>query len=306
MSYRINPRLPLTWEVRRIATEELEGALGHLAAADADPDKALHECRKRLKSVRALVRLVRSGDPKFAGAENRLCQKAAARLAASRGAAALVETLDGLAADHPDEAAGGTLGTLRDELVSRHVAMLDKDLRKAVGAASTACRTALRRLEDIDLPESSEAAADVLAEGVRSTMQRARKSLRRSRERGEPDDFHDLRKAVKAHSRHLALLKDVWPSPAKARIKALDELGARLGELHDIFELRALLREGEGEPGTRTRLPDKLARRSERRLRERCLADASALFHDSPRRIAKSVARTVRHDMAKGASAIAR
>jgi len=303
MSYRIDPRLPLNLEVRRIATEELEGALGHLAAAEADPDKALHECRKRLKSVRALVRLVRSGDKKCASAANKLCQKASARLAAPRGAAALVETLDRLAADHPDQAAGGTLGTLRDELVSRHAAMLDKDFRKAVGAATTSCRTALRRLEDIDLPESPEAAADVIAEGVRSTMQRARKSLRRSRERGEPGDFHDLRKAVKAHSRHLALLRNVWPSRVKDRIKALDELGARLGDLNDIFVLRTLIKDGKRPPGAQ--VPDKLAQRSERRLRKHCLADASALFRDSPKRTAKSVARTVRQDMAKAASAVA-
>ena len=47
-----------------------KSALGHLAAARDEPDKALHECRKRLKSLRALLRLVRSGDKAFVRAEN--------------------------------------------------------------------------------------------------------------------------------------------------------------------------------------------------------------------------------------------
>ena len=48
MSYRIDPRPPLTSEVQRIAAEELGDALRHLAAAQDNPDKCLHECRKRL------------------------------------------------------------------------------------------------------------------------------------------------------------------------------------------------------------------------------------------------------------------
>ena len=40
---------------------------------------------------------------------------------------------------------------------------------------------------------------------------------------------------------HLSLLKKFWPSPVKARRKAIDALGEKLGDLHDIFVLRALL-----------------------------------------------------------------
>ena len=62
MSYRIDPRLPLTGEVRRIAAEEIGRALAHLDGRARRPDKALHKCRKRLKSCARLLRLVRSGD----------------------------------------------------------------------------------------------------------------------------------------------------------------------------------------------------------------------------------------------------
>ena len=119
MSYRIDPRLPLTSEVQRIAAEEIDGALEHLAAARDNPDKALHECRKRLKSMRALLRLVRSGDEAFARAENARYREVSARLAGAREAAALIETLDRLADAFPDETADGALDPVRDRLVAR-------------------------------------------------------------------------------------------------------------------------------------------------------------------------------------------
>ena len=53
MSFRIDPRLPLTAEVRRIAKDEIEAMLRHLASAAERPDKAMHGCRKRIKRLRA-------------------------------------------------------------------------------------------------------------------------------------------------------------------------------------------------------------------------------------------------------------
>jgi CHAD domain-containing protein len=153
----------------------------------------------------------------------------------------------------------------------------------------------------MNLPDHPEAAADILADGVRATIKRARKALDHAKERGEPTDFHDLRKAVKAHAKHLALMKKFWPSPVKPQLKALDALGERLGELHDIFVLRALSEE-EGQPlGSRaeTRILDRLTRRSERKLRKLCLTEASELFRDGPKRAAKKIVRKVRHDLAE-------
>src|SRR6187549_3491778 len=106
MSYRIDPRLPLTSEVQRIAAEEIGEALLYLAAARDNPDKAMHECRKRLKSVRALLRLVRSGDEAFVKAENIRYREVSAKLAGPREAAALIETLDRVAAEFPEETSG--------------------------------------------------------------------------------------------------------------------------------------------------------------------------------------------------------
>lgn len=301
MSFRIDPRLPLTGEVRRILADEIGKALVHLDAARDRPEQAVHKCRKRLKNARALLRLVRSGDETFCQTENQCYREVSALLAGPRQATALIETIDRLADAFPEHSAGGGLDAVRDRLVMRqHELHAGTGLDAAIGAAAAACREGLEHIDRLALPDQPEQAADILAEGARATLRRARKALDKAGSRGEADDFHDLRKAAKTHSMHLSLLGRLWPTPIKARRKAVDELGERLGELHDVFVMRALLdADGEplGPPGD-TKLLGKLLKRSEKSLRKACLAEAAELFGDSPKRSTKKLARKARDDLA--------
>ncbi|MER8429310.1 CHAD domain-containing protein [Mesorhizobium caraganae] len=301
MSFRIDPRLPLTGEVRRILGEEIGKALAHLAAAHDRPEPALHKCRKRLKSARALLRLVHSGNETFCQTENQCYRQVAALLAGPREATALVETIDRLAAAFPEHVAGGGLDSVRDRLIARqHEMHAGAGLDAAIGAATAACEEGLVRIERLLLPDLPEHAADVLADGARKTLRRARKALDRAGSRGEAEDFHDLRKAAKTHSMHLSLLGRLWPTPIKVRRKAVDELGEKLGELHDVFVMRALL-EADDEPlgdAQETKLLGKLLKRSEKSLKRTCLAGAADLFGDNPKRSTKKLARNARDDLA--------
>lgn len=304
MSFRIDPRLPLTGEVRRILAEEVGKSLAHLDAARDNPEKALHKCRKRLKNVRALLRLVRSGDETFCKTENECYRHVSALLAGPREATALIETIDRLAASFPEQSAGGGLDPVRDRLVVRqHEMHAGAGLDAAIGAATAACAEGLGHIDRLVLPDQPEQAADILADGARATLRRARKALDKAGSRGAADDFHDLRKAAKTHSMHLSLLGRLWPTPIKARRKAVDELGEQLGDLHDVFVMRALL-DADGEPlgsPEDTKLLAKLLKRSEKSLRKACLADAAELFGDSPKRSTKKLARKVREDLAGAA-----
>lgn len=300
MSFRIDPHMSLTGEVRRILAEEIGKALVHLDVARDRPEQGLHNCRKRLKNVRALLRLVRSGDETFCVTENECYRQVAALLAGPREATALVETIDRLAASFPEQSAGGGLDAVRDRLVARqHELHGGAGLDAAIGAAIAACEEGVGRIDKLALPDQPEQAADVLAEGARATLRRARKALDKAASRGEADDFHDLRKAAKTHGMHLSLLGRLWPTPIKARRKAVDELGERLGELHDVFVMRALL-DAEDQPlgpPEDTRLLAKLLKRSERSLKKTCLAEAGELFGDSPKRSTRKLARKVRDDL---------
>ncbi|RWI85880.1 CHAD domain-containing protein [Mesorhizobium sp.] len=301
MSFRIDPRLPLTGEVRRILADEIGKALGQLETARDKPEQGLHKCRKRLKGVRALLRLVRSGDEPFCQTENECYKQVSALLAGPREATALIETIDRLGSAFPDETAAGELDPVRERLVLRqHELHAGPGLDAAINAAVAACREGLERIDRLSLPDQPEQAADILAEGARAALRRAKKALDKASSRGEADDFHDLRKACKTHSMHLSLLGRLWPAPIKARRKAVDKLGERLGELHDVFVMRALL-VAAGEPlgpPEDTRLLRKLLKRAEKSLSKTCLADAAELFGDSPKRSARKLARKARDDLA--------
>ncbi|WP_457940244.1 CHAD domain-containing protein [Mesorhizobium sp. 10J20-29] len=304
MSFRIDPRLPLTAEVRRIAKGEIEGMLRHLASAPDSPDKAMHGCRKRIKRLRALLRLVRTGDPGFVREENARYRDISASLAGPREAAALIETIDRLADSFPEHAAAEAFEAMRATLKARRKRLLHEDRALAALAegAAASCRAGLGKIDALVLPGDPEQAADVLAEGARDVLTKARKALRDAGERGEASDFHDLRKAVKAHAMHLWLLKKLWPKPIQAQAQEVEALGERLGDLHDILVMRALLA-GDGDPlagKAETKLIDRLLKRSERRLRKTCLAEAGQLSSDSPKRAVKKLARRARDDLAEG------
>ena len=297
MSKRIDPRLGLTAEVQRVAAEEIGAALRHLEARD-DPDAGLHECRKQLKNLRALLRLVRSGDREFVRKETDRYRAASAQLAGAREAAALIETLDRLASAFPDETPDGALAAYRGRLVARRAGMPDGNFSADIDAAASACRAGLGEIGKLALPERPEKAADMLADGVRKTLRRAANALRSAQAHGGQADFHDLRKAFKAHSEHLSVLRKFWPSPVKARRKAVDAFTEKLGELNDIFVLGALLRDEPPDSQAETRLLEELCDRSERKLRKTCLAAAPKLFRDSPKRSARKLARRARRRLA--------
>src|SRR5688572_7871048 len=80
--------------VRRIAAGEVEAALEEIAAG-ANTGEAVHNARKRLKKLRALLRLVRPEFRRFRK-ENATIRKVADQLSAARDARVLVDTLDSL------------------------------------------------------------------------------------------------------------------------------------------------------------------------------------------------------------------
>lgn len=287
MSARLDANLPLANDAMRLLRQDVHLALDHLARAHAEPEEHLHKCRRRLKAVRALLRLVRPGDETFFKAENARYRDVAASLAGPREATALIETVDRLAEAHPRHA--DLYAGLRAGLAERRKAASEDiaAFASVIDAASATCRQGLLRIGALSLPADPNASAAIVAEGVRTGLERARKALASTRSRGKEEDFHDLRKAVKIHAVQFDLLGRLWPD--KTRRKALDELGGKLGELNDLAVLGALLKKDAlaSEPEARAAV-EKDMKREGKRLRKECLSAARKLFDkDWKRRIAK-------------------
>jgi CHAD domain len=294
MTYRVDPRLPLTGEVRRIAGGRIGKAIDSLEEARTVPEKGLHDARKRFKELRALFRLVRAGDRTFSRKEDARYRDIAHTIAGAREAAALIETFDRLVKEFPEECAGGELSDVRAALDTRRERIVHDraDLGPAIDAAIAACGQGRVALAGLVLPDDPELAADTLADGARKTMRHARRALDKAAARGKPEDFHNLRKAVKAHWMHLSLLRDVWPRPLKSRRKAAETLGERLGRLNDIFVMRRLIETDGKTLGKRKKIAllRRLLKRSEKPLRKACLKEGGLLFREKRKSVAKKMA----------------
>jgi CHAD domain-containing protein len=295
MNYRIDPRLPLTGEVRRIAGDRIGKAVASLEASRTMPETGLHDARKRFKELRALFRLIGRGDRAFCRKENARYRDIARTLASSRAATALIETVDRVVKEFPDAAGAGELAPIRASLEARRdrIAHDRADLGPVLEAAVTACGQGRVALSGLVLPDDPQLAADVLAAGAKKTMRRAARAVEAAAKRGTPEDFHELRKTVKAHWMHISLLRGLWPRPVKPRRKAVDALGERLGELNDISVLRDLIK-AEGKvlgSSKEIALLRRLLKRSEKPLRKVCLKEAKRLFGDRTKPTVKKVAR---------------
>lgn len=302
MTYRIRPDRPFAVEIRRIGRELVDGVMSDLDLARRRPEEGFHRCRRRIKRLRALIRLVRAADPEYWKAEDARWRDLSRSIAGAREAAALVETLDRVVAAFPRATAGDGFAVLRAALVARHdrIAGETSGIDSVIGAAVWTAEGGRAALATATLPEDPGEAADLLAQGAGRVVRRAAKALKVARRSGDTEDFHELRKCVKAHAMHVELLRAYWPRPVKARLKALDALGEQLGELNDALVMRLLAASDHsvfGGDETRRRLL-RLLERSEKTLRRRCIEGAEAAFDPVPRKIGRKVAGRYRDDAA--------
>lgn len=283
---RITPGRPLAAEAQRLFANELDAIADALLLARENRDAGLHEARKSIKKARALLKLLHTADPDFHSAEDVRLRDLARSLAHARDAAALVEAVDRLALARPGHAVPlaalkSRLGRRRDDHVIDDAALrtlIDEGLRRSAQMR--------RDMDRWALPGNAQSAAGVLADGVRRNWKHARRALRNAGRRAADEDFHDLRKAVKAHWTQLGLLDDLWPrkvGKARARFEAL---GERLGEHNDLAALLQLLRSREVELGRdQRRALTKLAAREKARLARSTLKTARRLLQERPRKL---------------------
>ncbi len=262
---------------RRLAREGVERIVAVLGAPGdgrADGDEAVHDARRTLKRLRALVRLVGGAIGADARAANVTLRDAARGLASARDAAVVAATFDALAGDDPAAAS----------------------LRAALGRARARASApdvpgVLERVRGFDAGVErwrfSDGGWSALEPGVHGSYRAGRKALARARVAPESTVLHDLRKRCKDLQFQLALLRPVFPHVLGGYHEASSELGELLGQDHDL----ALLEEALRRRRKREAAPwlEQLTRRRVE-LRDRALPLAEKLWFDRPRRWTRRLA----------------
>ena len=300
--------------LQRMALGQLDLALTMLGDGERIPDeKAVHETRKALKRLRALVRLLEPvlGEGAYER-ESAALRDAGRRLAGARDAEVMLATLEGLIRRHPRKLSGrggvirlrATLLTERDR--ARAETLGDPRTRNQVVAELRACRV---RVASWQLPEHAELG---LIEGVLLRLYRQGAKRKRSAERGKRGDtraMHQWRKRVK-DLRYVAEMLQPADRPKRSgapkgkrarrryerarmaakRLRRLERRAGKLGEvLGDDHDLAVLAQRIEGDGGRgRKRLLRLIAKRRAE-LRKQALREGERVYGRSPEKFISRV-----------------
>lgn len=285
MAYRIALRQPIEAECRRIALEQIDRVIGRLTAK-AENETAIHESRKGLKRLRALLRLVRPGlgEDRFAR-HNTALRDTGQLLSGDRDRQVLSELAAKLAPTLPGKA-GSALTRIARELAVPTVNGQDGAAAATAAARLTELREDLARLQ---LTPDSFA---MVLRGLARSYRCGRRRLRRAYAEPTDEGFHDLRKSVQQQWRHMQLLSRAWPDLFAARVEAARRLSQILGDDHDLAVLRAHLEDASPSPLSAAERAA-IARHCQRRqdaLRTRAEPLCVQLFAERPGRFAKRIA----------------
>jgi CHAD domain-containing protein len=237
MAFSLDPAMPMTEAVRRVACSELDTAYAALASPP-DRHRGVHDSRKCLKRLRSLLLLIQPGlpEPVFLSLSDRL--RAIARgLAPARDAHALLDAIDKLDDPH-GESDATPIRALRAWLHRRRQAA-ERSLE------SNTASDAMRGL--IGLRPAMAGLAvypddfGPIAKGLRESYRGGRKAFASAVASGSDEDFHEWRKTLQHHWRQMQLLTPCWPSELSARVDASRALSQTLGDDHDIALLRQLV-----------------------------------------------------------------
>jgi CHAD domain-containing protein len=269
-AYRIDPDQPLPDELARVARGRIEHALDELLGeTDSTPEEAVHEARKDMKKLRALLRLARGelGKEVFAR-ENAFFRDAARELAGVRDADVMLETLAKL-----DLKDGAT--ELRRRLEAHRVHDGAGDRAAASLRAVAQLEEALTRVREWPLERDS---FDAIGAGLERSYRRGRSDLLDVRAEPGTDALHEWRKRVKGLWYHHTLLRKLWTPVMTSVADEAHELADLLGDDHDLAVLSEWASlNGCAQPGLSAAVE---RRRSE--LQEHALKLGARLYAEKP------------------------
>jgi CHAD domain-containing protein len=292
MAFKLDPTGAISGEIIRVAREQLAEAAKYVRRRNEPIADRIHAGRTTCKKVRAALKLLRRQQRVMYRGENRSLRDAARKLSRLRDAeTTLLACRTFLESCTPGE--------------KRKFAPLERALtarrRAALSPRSAAERTLSRFAEQLEKAEVrvgcwelKEDLAAVVADHRRA-YKRARAGLTGIQELGTATAFHEWRKVVKTYSYQCRLLRAAWPPAMKELRDELKQLGALLGDEHDLTILRKTLKRLHRKHALKIdddTLAQALAAIEARRaaLRDEAIPLGQRLFVDRPRVIAARLA----------------
>jgi len=243
MAFRLEANEGFPQGLRRIAREQFEGAIASLSVPSTRRAEGVHDARKHLKKLRALLALVENDFPAETYAfEDRTVRNAGRSLSMARDAEVMVATLDKLKSRFGAELERTAFGEIRRALARERLAA-----KRQLAAESAKVDDVVATLEvardRVDTWPLSRGSFAVIRPGLKRAYARGRSRRSHVQEDPAADNFHAWRKRVKALWYHIRILESVWPGPLASLGDEVERLSEDLGDDHDLAVLRVLVYE---------------------------------------------------------------
>ena len=240
MSFEFKRDETIEHAVRRISRAQIDEIIADLARnRRISRDRAIHESRKRLKRLRAMLRLLRDAVNRSARRrENEFLRNAGRVLSAARDAAVLVEAFDELLKNSGERVQAMAIGRVRAKLLAHRRAAAREQKEKGIGALLRSLRQCKQRVMSVKIKGKDFAA---LRGGLRHAFRRGRAAFDIALYDRDPAKLHEWRKIVKQLWHQIELLEPIWPEVLRQLGDKLHALADCLGEDHDLAVLREVL-----------------------------------------------------------------
>jgi CHAD domain-containing protein len=284
MSYRIEKGEGLADAFARIAAEEIEVAMAELHGRDQG--QGVHNARKALKRLRALLRSLRVAFPdKWFHAENRRIVAAGRKISPLRDTHVQLRTLAGLG---PSDGAAGRMNRLllrRQTAFSRRIPALRNTVRQMLLVTG----------QNIAARPASKARPRDLADGLMRIYHDGRDAFKTARKRPSAENLHEWRKKAKLLGYGLELIAGLGPRKTSRMLKRANALSEALGDDHDLFMVEsALEREHRSRPAPDYRALSLRICARRKKLQKRAFKLGAVIYAEKPGHFGKRFSRGLR------------
>jgi hypothetical protein len=277
--------------LERIALGQLDLAIELLQGESfIPPERAVHETRKALKRLRALMRLLEGEiGSKRATRERAVLRDAGARLAGTRDAEVMVQTLETLVRRHPRKL-GSRRGVkeLRRRLQHEHRTAAAQALEDAATRAQVAEELRVLRARVAQWKLADRSADRLVRPGLEHIYRAGHRGRRRALQRKpDPRAMHKWRKHVKDLRYALEIIDVHDPADAGAN-RRIAKLARKADDLMLLAERVRSHKPLKRRKRTHRQLLRAIACRRAR-LREQALHDGKRLYERKPKRFVRRV-----------------
>jgi CHAD domain-containing protein len=233
MAFRLNPDRPVSSEIHRIVLRQLDAATAELTSVgDPESDEAVHDARRRVKKVRAVIRLMHPGLRKALRVVDRDLHDVNRLLAPIADGQGIIATFDALALRYHKRLPARVVASIRRGLVERG-SQMDRRARsdRVLQTAVTILRGEWRR---IDQWPPGKKGFRALASGLKRSFRRSRSAMRTTWRSPTVAHYHGWRRLVKNHWFHVRLLESRCGNQLGGDERRLEALDGVLGEYHNL------------------------------------------------------------------------